>query len=151
MKRTKNKGQKRSFFAPFFAHFFSQNHNILWSNSVISSCYHNTSSESLSPHEPYLEYLKFLSSCFYVHPLNIVKSTFFQQFIFYCSLYPCVVLPCWWQIGGIATYFNRAIIFLFHFYTAFKKENPLIQKSFLIVLLMFFIALFCLVCYNLSV
>lgn len=50
VERPKNRGQKCLFFAPIFAHFSFQNHNILWLSLSIFACHHNTSSVSPSPH-----------------------------------------------------------------------------------------------------
>lgn len=83
----KNKGQKRLFFAPFFARFSLKNHNILWYNRLISYYHHNTSSESLSPHVS-------VSAGEHISPTtlpsdeHIFSVTFsFNRFALFCSIY----------------------------------------------------------------
>lgn len=44
MKRPKNRGQNRPFFARFFPRFFAKNHYILWLNPSISLPNHNSAS-----------------------------------------------------------------------------------------------------------
>ena len=77
------KGQKTVFFHCFLTQFPSSNHNILWSNPVISSPNHNTSSELYSQRA---------WSCLDSYQIPCSEHVFYQGS--YLETYPLLAFVC---------------------------------------------------------